>query len=275
MAMAVYSRQQWGARPAERSSPQVWGMTGFAVHHLGTDNLIAPTTVEGAMAMLRAVQAGHLNHPTEDYSDIAYNVAVDQLGNRYVLRGLDRMGGATYGANDHVIACLWIGDSRYVAPTTAALQAIAAWYQEGVATGVLVNGCAIGGHGDWTPGTSCPGPALKAQLPTIRALAGGATIDPTAPLIDGDDDVLTPEQTAQLKAAADVLAPHWNRINRAATLADVAEAIYVNFTTTHQTNQEIIALLRSIDRRLAAGVPSSGGASAAAVVDEVARRLSN
>lgn len=283
MIMALYTRSQWGAAPAKRAAAPVSGMDGFAVHHLGSDNYVAPTTVEGAMAALRAIQSSHLDHPTEDYSDIAYNVAVDQLGNRYVLRGMDRKGGATYGANDHVLACLWIGDSRFAQPTRAALEAIATWYQVGVRDGSLVNGAAIGGHRDWTQ-TSCPGDVLYAMLPTIRALAGGQTIDTDDPLILNpatEEPDMDANQAAQLKAVADVLAPQWPRIGRAATMADLAEMSFDNFVklgaaaqAQTATNQQIIALLQSIDARLAGSGPATDVVpTAAELVDAFLERL--
>lgn len=277
--MTVFTRQDWGAQASKRSLAPVSGMAGFAVHHVG-DGRAAPNTAEAAMAVLRNIQNSHLNHPTEDYSDIAYNVAVDQLGNRYVLRGIDRKGGATFGANDTVIACLWIGDSRFTTPTPEAITAIAAWYQEGVAIGALRNGAHIGGHGDYSAGTECPGPALRLLLPTIRMLAGGPTID-DIPLTSLEDHELNQQEKEQLALVAGVLGAPFPRFNRVATMADLMETLFVNFEKANanvaaQTavNEQILATLRSIDQKLGAGAPGAGPMPTAAdLVDAFIERL--
>lgn len=262
------------------------GADGFAVHHVGSD-LVAPTSVGEVMSVLRGIQSYHLNHPTENYSDIAYCVAVDQLGNGYVLRGIDKVGGATYGANDHTIACLWVGDSNVSVPTAAALQGIAGWYQEGLRVGALARGAAVGGHRDWTPDTSCPGDRLYAMLPLIRQLAGGATINPDDPLLPGpttEDDELDANQAAQVKVAADVLSPPWPRLGRSVNLAEIAEMQFDNFTKLNaamasQTavNQQILATLQSIDARLHAGGPVGGGGGVTPdqFIDRVVARLAS
>lgn len=280
--MAVFSRSQWGAAPPKRASRKDDPGNGMAVHHLG-DGLPARTSLESAMATLRSVQQGHLNHATENYSDIAYNMAVDQLGNIYELRGMDVEGGATYGANDTVRAVLWLGDSDVSTPTVAALQAIAAVYQTAVAKGHLINGASIGGHKDWSS-TGCPGERLYRMLPHIRALAGGRDIIIDDPLIlnpASEEPELDANQAAQLKASADVLTPVWERIKRPVTLADIAEMNYDNFVKIgaalaqqQATNAQILATLQSIDAKL--GAVSPGPAlvpTAADLVEAFIQRL--
>lgn len=261
--MAVFSRSQWGAAPPKRSSRQDDPGNGLAVHHIG-DGLPARTSLASAMATLRSVQQGHLNHATENYSDIAYNMAVDQAGNIYELRGMGVEGGATFGANDTVRAVLWLGDSNVSTPTDAALQAIAAIYQAAVAQGQLINGAAIGGHKDWSS-SACPGDRLYAMLPKIRALAGGRDIIIDDPLIlspASEVPDLDANQAAQLKASADVLTPVWERIKRAVTLPDIAEMNYDNFVKIgaalaqqQATNAQILATLQSIDAKLGTTSP--------------------
>ena len=228
-----------------------------------------PTTPNGTWLARRAGSVFYTGN-----SDIAYNAGVDQLGNDYELRGMQYQGGATYGANDRTKAVLWVGDSNVSVPTEAALQAIARVYQRGVANGHLVNGAVIGGHRDYVA-TACPGTQMYVRLPQIRALAGGTTIpNIDSPLTsDGDDDVLTPDQAKQLEVVANVLAPSFPRFGRTATMADAMETMFVNFTQMHESNQQVIALLRSIDAKLSGG--TGGGASADQVVDALVARLSN
>lgn len=123
------------------------------------------------MAMLRGIQA---SHQANGYVDIAYNMAVDQLGNVYECRGLDVIGGATYGANTHTRAVVWMGNSDEAPPSSPACQAIADTYRAGLAAGNLTADATITGHRDWTA-TACPGDSLYGLLPDIRQRALPAT----------------------------------------------------------------------------------------------------
>lgn len=166
----IYTRADWGAAP-----PKPPGLTpapapgvSLVVHHTGGG--APPATVADAMAMLRGIQA---SHQSGEYVDIAYNAAVDDLGNTYTLRGMDMVGGATFGANSTTRAVVWLGGSEVATPSDAALRAIAdLWWVE--AGRNLTADATITGHRDWTA-TACPGQPLYNLLPTIRDYAAGNT----------------------------------------------------------------------------------------------------
>ena len=132
------------------------------------------------MAMLRGIQASHL---AGEYSDIAYNMAVDQFGNLYVLRGMEHVGGATYGANAHTRAVVWLGSSDVERPSDAALRAIGdLWRSE---RGVnLTADASLTGHRDWTS-TACPGEVLYGLLDTVRN--GVVVADVPPPSVDEEE----------------------------------------------------------------------------------------
>ena len=252
--MATYSRADWGALPPESRYPAAPG-DGFAVHHVGDGNP-APTTVASVGAVLRSIQVGHLNHPTENYVDIAYNMAVDQAGNIYVLRGMDVLGGATFGHNSHVRACLWVGDSNISNPTPEALRSISRVYTDAVDAGHLTNGAAIGGHRDWSA-SGCPGDRLYSYLPTIRALAAGQTPD-----LGGDD--LTDEERALLVAVHGAVASTYAPFGRPANSNDVV-AIFGARLHEMETNlhQRLVALEQKV----------GGGTSAMPTAEDIAAAI--
>lgn len=161
----IYSRSDWGAAPPK--SPPTPGdpADSLVVHHTGGG--AAPWSAADAMAMLRGIQA---SHQAGEYSDIAYNMAVDQFGNAYILRGMDVLGGATYGANDHTRAVVWLGNSDVETPSDAALRAIAALYRAEVGRNLTAD-ATITGHRDCTA-TGCPGETLYGQLDLVRRYAG-------------------------------------------------------------------------------------------------------
>lgn len=166
--MTVYGRDDWSAAP-----PNPPGLTpadgpglSLVVHHTGGG--APPATVDDAMAMLRGIQA---SHQAQGYVDIAYNMAVDDLGNLYVLRGMTVYGGATYGANSTTRAVVWLGGSDVQLPSSASLDAIAGLYRGEVGR-TLTADATITGHRDWTA-TACPGDPLYDLLPEIRSRATG------------------------------------------------------------------------------------------------------
>lgn len=87
-----YSREEWGAREPEPGPGFLTPsrVEGIALHWPGTPSRIL--TTYGVKRALRGWQAYHMD--TQGWSDIAYQAAVDQRGNRYRLRGLRRQSGA-------------------------------------------------------------------------------------------------------------------------------------------------------------------------------------
>lgn len=178
----IYSRSDWGAAPPK--SPLTPGdpADSLVVHHTGGG--AAPSSVDDAMAMLRGIQA---SHQAGEYVDIAYNMAVDQFGNAYILRGMDMLGGATYGANTHTRACVWLGNSDVETPSDAALRAIASLYRSEVGRNLTVD-ATITGHRDWTA-TGCPGDTLYGLLDVVRRYAAEQPAPPTPTPTTGEPDM--------------------------------------------------------------------------------------
>lgn len=158
----LFSRIAWGARPA-RSGPgalTVSRVKGIAVHWPAMSKPLRG--FDAVSAALRSWQAFHMD--TRGWSDIAYQVAVDQDGNRYELRGLRTQSGANGDneANEDYGALLLIlapGEQ----PTDAMVTEVRNVVRDFRA--IFPNGTAIKGHGQVRPEpTACPGPAAQAAI---------------------------------------------------------------------------------------------------------------
>lgn len=163
--MTHYSRTDWGARPARAKYPLDPGdVVGIALHWPGiTSRLTTPNAVHRS---LQAWQRLHMD--ARGWSDIAYQVAIDQAGNTYRLRGLRFRSGANgdddvnrrYGALLLVVA---EGEK----PTEELIRAVrgrVAAFQER-----FPHARRVVGHQDVRPEpTACPGPAL------MRLIEAGA-----------------------------------------------------------------------------------------------------
>lgn len=160
--MTSFTRAQWGARPARpgpgRLDPRQ--VVGLAFHWPGMASPIRG--VEAVARALRGWQAFHMDG--RGWSDIAYQVAIDQDGNRYDLRGLDTQSGANgntdvnerYGA---VLLVIAPGEKPTEAMIRTARQVVADHRARFPRSERLV------GHQQIRPdGTSCPGPAVMAAI---------------------------------------------------------------------------------------------------------------
>lgn len=156
--MPEITRSQWGAKPAAAADPlSAFEVVGIAIHWPAMVHSLRG--VEAVSAALRAWQAFHMS---KGWRDIAYQVAVDQDGNRYILRGLDGVSAANgdtdvnrrYGA---VLAVLAPGE----APTPAMLdelRRVVADHRR-----LFAKSTRIVGHQDIRPEpTACPGPLMEA-----------------------------------------------------------------------------------------------------------------
>lgn len=165
--MAHFTRSQWRAR-ARRHAPGtmlVSEVKGIALHWPATKTRL--NTVAEVMAALRGWQNYHMDD--QGWSDIGYQLAVDQMGNTYDLRGILNRSAANggtvvnrqYGAVLLVLAAGEKASSRMIAET-----------QEVVAEHRLLfpRSRIITGHGAIRPRgpTECPGPEVR------RLIASGA-----------------------------------------------------------------------------------------------------
>lgn len=179
----MYNHQssEWRYEPKPGGFTTLGAVDTLVVHYIGSGS--SPTSKSDIIDHLRSVYRGHMNHPTERYTDIAYNAAVDQNGESWELRGMQFAGGATFGANGTTKAVLWIGGTDSL-PSDVAIKGIAQFYREQIFAGHLLDGAAIRGHRDYLP-TSCPGDFLYNSLLSIRSLA----TDHNKPVIVEDETV--------------------------------------------------------------------------------------
>lgn len=160
--MTHVSRHEWGAR-AGRTGPGKLGrleVRGLALHWPAMSRPLRG--IKAVSAALRGWQAYHMDGL--GWSDIAYQVAFDQDGNVYRLRGLRTQSGAngdgpvneTYGAFLLVLAP---GE----APTDAMVRTVRRYVRAHRA--VFPNSRTIVGHNDIRPEpTACPGPIVSRYI---------------------------------------------------------------------------------------------------------------
>lgn len=159
--MTSYSRKQWGARPPRaRYKLDPDQVEGVALHWpgMGPGGKRLSGLAEVAPA-LRGWQKYHQD--TMGWSDIAYQVAIDQAGNWYQLRGLRHRSGAN--GNDDV-------NRRYgaflliVAEGETPTPAMCATVRDRVArfAHIFPKSSVVLGHSDVRPDpTACPGPSIR------------------------------------------------------------------------------------------------------------------
>lgn len=149
------TRKGWGARDRRRHPGTLdpRAVDGIALHWPGMKHPL--TTVKAVTNALRSWQRLHMED--RGWSDIAYQVAIDQQGNRYRLRGLKYRSAAngntslnlTYGAALLVLAP---GEAPSHAMVTATRLVVARH------RALFPLSHKIVGHGQIRPGgTDCPG----------------------------------------------------------------------------------------------------------------------
>lgn len=182
-------RSAWGARPA-RSGPgslTVSRVQGVALHWPGMGNSRKATQAQVASA-LRGWQDYHMDD--RGWSDIAYQVAVDQAGRAWTLRGLRTQSGANGDADvneEYGAILLVVGTGEHPTPEMiATVRAVVADFRE-----IYPKGTAIKPHSAVRPDpTDCPGDL-------VRALITAGSFNPGA--AHTEDDEMTPAQMTELK----------------------------------------------------------------------------
>lgn len=161
--MTHYSRDEWGGRkPTARYRLDPLRVRGVALHWPGSSTRYG--TVSGVAAALRAFQRAHMDTDqiaTGGASDIAYQLAFDQAGNTYGLRGMRYRSAANGGTavnEEYGAFLLMIGIGE--TPTPALIRAVRA--RVGRHRDLFPNSRLIVGHGDIRPSgpTACPGPIV-------------------------------------------------------------------------------------------------------------------
>lgn len=185
-------RSAWNARtprpgPGRLTASRVEGVTlhwpGMGDRHIASKASVA--------SALRGWQDYHMDG--RDWSDIAYQVAVDQAGRAWMLRGLANQSGAN-GDNDvnerygAILLVVGTGEDptpELIATTRAVIADFRALYPHGTA---------IKPHSAVRPEpTDCPGDQ-------VRALITHGAFEPGAPApTTNQEDEMTPAQMTELK----------------------------------------------------------------------------
>jgi hypothetical protein len=180
----IISRAGWGANESWRSgSPsRASSVSMGVVHHTATSN-----SYSDAKAVMRSMYSYHTR--SLGWSDLGYNIVVDQQGNVYEGRagGLESgvIGAHARGYNTGSFGVSVIGNFDQVRPPRAALDAVAeviAWQSS--VYGINPEGWANGrrtivGHRD-VGNTACPGAYFYPRLPEVRADAAARMSSPPA-----------------------------------------------------------------------------------------------
>jgi hypothetical protein len=198
---AIQPRAAWGAQDCVPRSGPVYGDVQVAfVHHTVSAN---DYTAAEVPSIILSICRYHRN--SNGWNDIGYNFLVDKFGTLWEGRagGIDQavVGAQAQGYNSHSTGIAEIGTHSSVPATSETIDAIARLIQwklplhgaptQGTVTltsgggslnrypsGTPVTLDRISGHRDGD-NTSCPGDALYAQLPDLRARVGN--IQPTQP----------------------------------------------------------------------------------------------
>jgi N-acetylmuramoyl-L-alanine amidase len=194
------TRAQWGARGCPpRTSPDYGEVRAVHVHHTVSLNDYTPAESPG---IVLAICRYHRN--SNGWNDIGYNALVDKYGTLFEGRagGLDQpvIGAQAQGFNSVTAGISNIGDHTSLPQTPEALSAMASYIRwkltvhgqplAGTVTVTSSGGSAtkygagarvrlqrVIGHRD-TGRTACPGAALYAQLPELRALVETGSVAP-------------------------------------------------------------------------------------------------
>jgi N-acetylmuramoyl-L-alanine amidase len=192
------SRDAWGAAACQpRETPDYGTVQAVNVHHTVSLN---DYSREEAPSVVLAICRYHRN--SNGWDDIGYNMLVDKYGTLYEGRagGLDQavIGAQAQGFNSQTAGIANIGDHSAVPQTPEALTAMANYIRwkltvhaqplSGPVTLTSAGGSAtrypsgasatverVIGHRD-TGKTACPGEALYAQLPDLRALVQSGAV---------------------------------------------------------------------------------------------------
>ena len=193
-------REEWeDGKCPPRTAPDYGEVKAVHVHH--TVSLNDYTAAE-APAVVLAICRYHRN--SNGWNDVGYNMLVDRFGVLYEGRagGIDKavVGAQAQGFNAQTSGIASIGDNRTVELGPEALSALAMWIRWKLAvhgqplsgkvtltsaggsltkypTGARVSVQRVIGHRD-TGLTECPGGALYAQLPELRALVESGSAPP-------------------------------------------------------------------------------------------------
>ena len=155
----IFPRSRWTTTKSNAPAARAAQINGVALHYPGTPGTIGTESEDRTAARLEGYRRQHVNG--NGWKDIAYNVAVDQRGNVWTLRGVSKQSGAngTTAANrSHGAILLLIGNNEEPSPAMidAVLYAVRLWDARYGVTAVRPHSYFVG--------TACPGKPARRLL---------------------------------------------------------------------------------------------------------------
>ena len=221
-APVIVTRAQWGADESLRNAAPSYAPVKMAfVHHTASGNLYSSAD---APALVRGIYAYHTQ--SLHWNDIAYNFLIDRFGTVYegryggVARGV--VGAHVYGFNTGSTGVSVMGtfiDEPPPAEAVTSLERLLAWKlgihgldpartakltcgaAEKYAAGATVTFPVIAGHRQANY-TECPGDALYALLPAIRADVAKRAGTAVVASLTANTSLISPNGDGVLDAAA-------------------------------------------------------------------------
>lgn len=123
MKPRILPRSRWTTTTSAAVPAKAAQIEGVALHYPGTPGRIGLESEAQTAARLEGYRRQHVN--ANGWKDIAYNVAVDQRGNVWTLRGVSRQAGAngtTAGNRAYGAILMLIGNSE--TPTAAMIAGV-------------------------------------------------------------------------------------------------------------------------------------------------------
>ena len=156
----IIPRSRWTKTKSKAPRARASQIEGVALHYPGTPGTIGKETEDETASRLEGYRRHHVNG--QGWTDIAYNVAVDQRGKLWVLRGVSRQPGAngsTEANRAYGAILLLVGNSEQ--PSDAMIETVlyAARLWDARYPGVKY----LRPHSYFTQ-TSCPGSAVRRLL---------------------------------------------------------------------------------------------------------------
>jgi hypothetical protein len=169
MTTVWMNRTDWTDTPA-RSNGSWSDVRGMVAHYPASGAAIGKASKERVATLLRGWRSYHVG---KNWGDIGYNVAIDQTGRIWVLRGLSNVGAHCASAswptaNRHYVGVLFVvGNDEPLTP-----EAVTAWHdlRDQAVLKRFPGAIAVTGHGLVTgASTACPGTRIRAALPALRS----------------------------------------------------------------------------------------------------------
>jgi len=165
MAQAVKQRAEWTAsRPGGDIRENDDAVMGIALHWPGTTtNKLGVATDDQVKEWLNNWRDYHVD--VRGWSDIGYNLAADQDGRLWILRGVERIGAHAASETNQDANVEWVGILLMLGdqerPSSDMIQAVR-WARKNLVLTRYPKAKRVLGHGD-VPGaqTACPGPYVR------------------------------------------------------------------------------------------------------------------